>query len=63
MDKGKAKMPDYEDDEFDDNEWNYSLDSEFGVFDVPLMRTPGVQNAIAMAYEKLCYFTREKNRI
>ena len=42
MDKGKAKMLEYEDDPSDDNESPHSLDSEFGAFDVPLMRTPGV---------------------
>ena len=29
MDKGKAKMPEYENDQFDDNESTPSLDSEF----------------------------------
>ena len=33
MDKGKAKMSEYED---DDNESTHSLDSEFGGFDVPI---------------------------
>ena len=36
MDKGKTKMPEYEDDHFDDNESIHSLDSEFGGFDVPI---------------------------
>ena len=30
MDNGKAKMPEYEDDQFDENELTHSLDSEFG---------------------------------
>ena len=38
MDKGKAKMPEYEDS--DGNESAHSLDSEFGGLDVPIMRTP-----------------------
>ena len=36
MDKGKAKMAEYEDDRFDDNASTHSLDSELGRFDVPL---------------------------
>ena len=38
LDKGKAKMPEYEDS--DGNESAHSLDSEFGGLDVPIMRTP-----------------------
>ena len=34
LDKGKAKMPEYEDS-------HHSLDSEFGGLDVLIMRTPG----------------------
>ena len=30
LEKGKAKMPEYEDDQFDENELTHSLDSEFG---------------------------------
>ena len=42
MDKGKAKMSEYEDDRFDDNESTHSLESEFGGFDVPI----GVKKAL-----------------
>ena len=63
MDKGKEKMSEYEDDPFNNNESTYSLDNEFGAFDVPLMRIPDLEKAIAMANEKLCHSTREKNLI
>ena len=42
MDKGKAKMPEYEDEQHDGHESGHSLDSEYDGFDVPLMRTPNV---------------------
>ena len=61
MDKGKAKMSDHEEDPSDDNESTHSLDSEFGAFDVPLLRSPGVQKALKSGNEKLCRSTREKN--
>ena len=54
MDKGKAKMAEYEDDRFDDDA---SLDSELGRFDVPI----GAKKALISANEKLRRFTREKN--
>ena len=63
MDKGKAKMSEYEDDPSDDNESTHSLDSEFGAFDVPLVRSPGVQKAFTSANEKLYRCTREKNPV
>ena len=63
MDKGKAKMPKYEDDQFDGNKSTHSLDSEFGGLDVPLLRTPGVKKAIATTNEKLHRSTREKNPV
>ena len=44
MGKGKAKMPDYEDNQFNDNESTHSLDN----FDLPIMRTPGVKKAISI---------------
>ena len=53
MDKSKAKMPKHEDDQFDDNESTHSLDNEFGGFDVPPMRSPGVKKALKMANRKL----------
>ena len=53
MDKSKAKMPKHEDDQFDDNESTHSLDNEFGDFDVPPMRSPGVKKALKMANRKL----------
>ena len=63
MDKGKTKMLEYEDDQFDSNELTHSLDDEFGGLDVPLLRTPRVKKAIAMANEKLYRSTREKNMV
>ena len=63
MDKGKAKMSEYEDDPSNDNESTHSLDSEFGAFDVPLMRSPGVQKTLTSANEKLRRSTRHKNPI
>ena len=55
MDKGKAKMSEYEDDRFDDNESTYSLDSELGVFDIPI----GAKKALISANEKLRRLTRD----
>ena len=49
MDEGKAKMPEYEDDQSDGNELTHSLDNVFGAFDVPIMRTPGVKKAFPRA--------------
>ena len=49
MDKGKAKMLEYEDDHVDDNESTHSLDSEFGDFDVPSR----VKKSLTSANEKL----------
>ena len=63
MDKGKAKRPKYEDDQFDGNESTYSLNSEFGGLDVPLMRSPRVKKALSSANEKLCRSTQEKNLV
>ena len=63
MDKGKAKMSEYEDDPSDDNESTHSLDSEFGGFDVPIIRSTGVKKAVTSTNEKLCRFTREKNPV
>ena len=54
-------MPEYADDQFDDNESVHSLDSELDGFDVPIMRTHGVQKAIATVDEKLPRSTRKKN--
>ena len=33
MDKGKAQMPEYEDNHFDDDELTHSLDNEFNGFE------------------------------
>ena len=63
MDKGKAKMPEYEEDQFDSNESTRSLDNELGGFDVPIMRTPGVKKAISTTNEKLHRSTHEKNPV
>ena len=51
MGKGKTEMPEYEDKQYEGNKSSDSLDSEFGAFDVPLMRTHGEKKAIAMANE------------
>ena len=59
IDKGKAKMSEYEDDHFDDNESTHSLDNEFGSFDVPI----GAKKALISANEKLRRSTREKNPV
>ena len=59
MDKGNAKIPEYEEDHFDDNESTHSLNSEFGGFDVPIR----VKKALTSANEKLRRSTREKNPV
>mgnify|MGYP000630298117 CR=1 FL=1 len=59
MDKGKAKMPEYEDNHFDRDESTHSLDSEFDAFDVPI----GVKKPLTSANEKLNRFTHEKNPV
>ena len=53
MDKGNAKLLEYEDDKSNDNESTHSLYNEFGAFDVALMRIAGVHKAIARTNEKL----------
>ena len=60
LDKGKAKMPEYEDDHFDGNESTHSLDSEFEGLDI---RTNGVKKALESANEKLRRSAREKNPV
>ena len=45
MDKGKAKMLEYEEDQPDDNESTHSFGNKFGAFDVPITRTPGVKES------------------
>ena len=59
MDKGKAKMSEYEDDHFDGDELTHSLDSEFGGFDIPI----GAKKALISANEKLRRSTCEKNPV
>ena len=59
MDKGKAKMLECEDDNFDDTESTHSLNREFCGLDVPI----GVKKALTSANQKLCHFTREKNPV
>ena len=59
MDKGKAKMAEYEDDRFTDDESTHSLDSEFDGFEVPI----GAKKALIFANEKLRRSTREKNPV
>ena len=56
-------MPEYEDDHFDDNESTHSLDNEFGGFDEPIIRSPGVKKVLTSANEKLRRSTREKNPV
>ena len=51
--KGKAKMSEYKDHQSDGNELAHSLDTEYGGFDVPIMRTSGVKKALARTNEKL----------
>ena len=63
MDKGNAKMSEYEDDHSDGNESTHSLDNEFGAFDVPLMRSTGVKKTLTSANEKLRHSTQEKNLV
>ena len=65
LDKGKAKMKEYDSDNSSTNESDLgmsprSLDSEFGV---PIMRTPGVKKALASTNEKLRRSSRQKNTI
>ena len=60
MDKGKAKMSEYEDNRFDDDESTHSLDSEFEGLDI---RTNGVKKALESTNEKLRRSTREKNPV
>ena len=59
MDKGKAKMPEYEDDHFNGNESTQSLDNEFNRFDVPIR----MKKSLGSANENLCPYTREKNLV
>ena len=56
-------MPEYKDDPFGDNESIHSLNSEFGGFDVPIIRSSGVKKALTLANEKLCHSTRGKNHV
>ena len=56
-------MPEYEVDHPDDSDSDIlapSLDNEFGV---PIMRTPGVKNALTTTNEKLWRSSREKNPV
>ena len=59
-DKGKAKMPEYEDDQSDDNESAHLLDNKLRDFDVPIMRTLRAKKSLTTENEKLCQSTREK---
>mgnify|MGYP006973841883 CR=1 FL=1 len=52
-------MPEYEDDQFDDNESTHSLDNQFHGVDVPI----GVKKALTSANGKLRHSTRSKNLI
>ena len=46
-------MLEYEDDKLDDKESTHSLNSEFGGFNVPIMRSPKVKKVLTSANEKL----------
>ena len=59
MDKGKAKMLECEDDNFDDTESTHSLNREFCGLDVPI----GVKKALTSANEKFGRSTRAKNLV
>ena len=56
-------MSDYEEDQFYGNESTHSLESEFGGFDVPIIRSPDVKKALTSTNEQLCHSTREKNQV
>ena len=58
MDKGKAKMAEYVDDHFDDDESTHSLNSEFGSFEVPI----GAKKALISANEKLRFASLNTKR-
>ena len=63
LDKGKAKIPEHEDNQSDENKLVHPLDIEYDGFDMPIMRTPRVKKVIAIANEKLHGSTHEKNPI
>ena len=56
-------MPEYEDDQFDDNESTHSLDVEFDGFDASLLRSPGVKKTLTSANERLHCSTCEKYHV
>ena len=47
LDKGKTKMPEYEDDQSNGNESAHSLDSEYGGFEVPILKTQGAKKVLS----------------
>ena len=60
--KGKVKMPEYEDNHSTSAESNmegltHSIDNDFGV---PIMRTPRVKEDLTLTNERLCRSSREK---
>ena len=59
MDKGTTKIPEYEDDHFDDNESTQSLDSEFGGFDVSI----GAKKSLFLENEKSLFVVPPVRRI
>ena len=61
LDKGKAKMSEYED--LNDNASTHSLNSEFEGPDISSRQTAGAKKALESANEKLCRSSREKNPV
>ena len=61
LDKGKAKMSEYEDP--NDNASTHSLDNEFEGLDIPIIQTVGAKKALESANETLCCLSREKNPV
>ena len=61
LDKGKAKMSEYED--TNDNASTHSLDSESEGLDISIIQTDGAQKALENANEKPRRSSREKNPV
>ena len=61
LDKGKAKMSEYED--TNDNTSTHFLDSEFEDLNIPIIPTARAKQALESANEKLPRSTREKNPV
>ena len=61
LDKGKAKMSEYED--LNDNVSTHSIDNEFEGLDIPIIQTAGAKKALEYANEKLRRSSHEKTPI